>query len=84
MYKFIYADRHKESEINSKTFLIWASELYRKTNSDDDNIRRIKQTLDKWGEEIGVHAKFQREATRNCYKRAIFLYIIMIIQKNNN
>ena len=84
MYKFIYADRYKESDINSKTFLIWASELYRKTNSDDDNIRRIKQTLDKWGEEIGIHAKFHREASRNCYKRAIFLYIIMIIQKNNN
>lgn len=83
MYKFIYADGYKESDINSKTFLIWASELYRKTNADDDNIRRIKQTLDKWGEEIGVHAKFHREATRNCYKRAIFLYIIMIIQRNN-
>lgn len=83
LYKFIYADRYKESDINSKTFLIWASELYRKTNSDDANIARIKKTLDKWAEEIGIHAKFHREASRNCYKRAIFLYIIMIIQKNN-
>ena len=61
-------------------FLSFAIELFRKTNSNDDNIRTIKLTLDKWAEDSGVHSRFKREASRVSYKKGIFWYIILSIQ----
>ena len=83
IFLYLY-DAHKSKEdINSSHFLIWSSELFRKTNSNNKNIKCIKDTLDKWGEESGVHAKFQREASRVNYKKAIFWYFILSIQYYN-
>ena len=64
-------------------FLSFAIELFRKTNSNDDNIRTIKLTLDKWAEDSGVHSRFKREASRINYKKAIFWYFILSIQYYN-
>lgn len=83
LFLFLYIDHKTKEDINSSYFLVWSSELFRKTNSNDDNIRIIKQTLDKWGEETGVHEKFKREASRVSYKRAIFWYFILSIQYYN-
>ena len=52
-------------------------------NVAEHNIKNIKDTLDKWGEETGVHAKFKREASRVNYKKAIFWYFILSIQYYN-
>ena len=91
IYKFIHSilflylyDEHKEkSDINSSNFLVWSSELFRKTNSNNPNIKNIKDTLDMWGEKSGVHSKFKREASRINYKKAIFWYFILSIQYYN-
>ena len=66
-----------------KTILIWSSQLFRKTNSNNENIARIKDTLNKWGDISGLHKKFTREASRINYKRAIFFYFILSIQYYN-
>ena len=71
-------------DINSSYFLTWSAELFRKTNSNDANIARIKTILDQWAESSGVHAKFKREASRINYKKAIFFYFILSIQAYNN
>ena len=91
IYKFVHSiiflylyDEHKQkSDINSSNFLVWSSELFRKTNSNNTNIRNIKETLDMWGEKSGVHSKFKREASRVNYKKAIFWYFILSIQYFN-
>lgn len=80
LFLYLYEDKKDENEINSPSFLIWASELFRKTNSNNDNIKKIKLLLDKWGEISGVHEKFKREASRVNYKKAIFFYFILSIQ----
>ena len=73
----------KAEEINSRHFILWSADLFRKTNSNNVNIKRIKDTLNKWAEEVGVHEKFKREASRVSYKRAIFFYFIFSIQTYN-
>ena len=83
VFLYLYTDRYKKEEINSSHFLIWSSQLFRKTNSNDVNIKTIKDTLDLWAEETGVHAKFKREASRINYKKAIFWYFILCIQYYN-
>ena len=84
LFLYLYDENKKPEDINSRYFLHWAEELFRKTNSNNDNIRNIKQTLDKWAEETGVHDKFKREASRVNYKKAIFFYFILSIQTYNN
>lgn len=83
LFLYLYDEHKKREDINSSNFLVWSSELFRKTNSNNKNIKCIKDTLDKWGEETGVHSKFKREASRVNYKKAIFWYFILSIQYYN-
>lgn len=83
LFLYLYDEHKKREDINSSHFLVWSSELFRKTNSNNKNIKCIKDTLDKWGEETGVHDKFKREASRVNYKKAIFWYFILSIQYYN-
>ena len=83
LFLYLYDEHKKREDINSSNFIVWSSELFRKTNSNNMNIKCIKDTLDKWGEETGVHDKFKREASRVNYKKAIFWYFILSIQYYN-
>lgn len=83
LFIYLYDEHNKKEDINSSHFIFWSNELFRKTNSKNANIKCIKDTLDKWGEETGVHAKFRREASRVSYKKAIFWYFILSIQYYN-
>ena len=84
LFLYLYDENKKPEDINSRYFLHWAEETFRKTNSNNDNIRNIKETLDKWAEETGVHDKYKREASRVSYKKAIYFYFIFSIQSYNN
>ena len=83
LFLWLYDEKKTKNEINSSEFLIWSSQLFRKTNSNNDNIARIKDTLNKWGDISGLHKKFTREASRVNYKKAIFFYFILCIQYYN-
>lgn len=83
LFLFLYDEKKTREDINSSYFLVWSAQLFRKTNSNNQNIATIKNTLDKWGEETGVHAKFKRDASRINYKKAIFWYFILSIQYYN-
>ena len=74
LFLWLYDEKKTKKEINSSEFLIWSSQLFRKTNSNNDNIARIKDTLNLWGDISGLHKKFTREASRINYKKAIFFY----------
>lgn len=84
LFIFLYDEKHKPEDINSRNFLIWSTDLFRRTNSNNANVYTIKSTLDKWAENAGIHSKFKREASRVSYKKAIFFYIIISIQYYNN
>ena len=81
LFLFIYEDKRSISEIKSRYFLAWAASIFKKTNSKDKNIGRINSILEKWAEESGIYERFKREASRISYKKAIFFYIILSIQK---
>lgn len=83
LFIYLYDEHHKKEDINSSHFIVWSTELFRKTNSNNPNIRCIKDTLDKWGKETGVHDKFKFEARRTNYKKSMFFYFILSIQYYN-
>jgi hypothetical protein len=80
---FLYIHTYKKSvrDIKSEYFLYWAATMFKKTNSSDPNIKRINTILDKWGNETGIYQAFRSEGSQTNYKKAIFLYMAMSIQK---
>lgn len=82
---FLYINgEHKSSrDIRSAHFLYWTNALFKKTNSKDGNIVRINTILNRWGEETGIYKAFKSEGSKINYKRSIFTYIAMCIQKYN-
>lgn len=60
-------------------FLVHAIATYKKSNTSDPNVIKIKEVLDKWMDEIDIYKKTQRQATINDFRRAIFIFIIITI-----
>lgn len=81
LFIFIYTDKRTIRDIKSQFFLNWAASLFKKTNSKDPNLRRVNKTLEQWAEESGIYERFRREASRINYKKGIFFYTILSIQK---
>ena len=81
LFLYLYEEKRTERDIRSQYFLSWAASIFKKTNSKNKNINNINSILNKWAEETGVHKKFAREASRINYKKSIFFYIILCIQK---
>ena len=83
LFLYINGEHKSVRDIRSSHFLYWTSALFKKTNSKDGNIVRINMILDKWGTETGIYKAFKSEGSKINYKRAIFTYIAMNIQKYN-
>lgn len=62
-------------------FLVHAVSTYKKSNTTDKNILKIKEILDHWMEDIDIYKKTQRQATINDFRRAIYLFFVMSIMK---
>ncbi len=62
-------------------FLAHAVATYKKSNTTDKNIIKIKEILDKWMEDLEVYKKTQRQATINNFRRAIYLFFVISIMK---
>lgn len=84
LFLYLYDAHKRPQDINSSYFLSWGMSMFKKTNSNNVNIKLIKSTLDMWAEDSGIHAKYRREASRVNYKKAIFFYILLSIQRYNN
>ena len=81
LFMFIYTYGRSVREIKSQYFLAWARALFKKTNSNDKNLKNINGILEKWAEESGIYARYKREGSRINYKKGIFFYVILSIQK---
>lgn len=83
LFLYLYEEHKSQRDINSSYFLTWSAGLFKKTNSKNPNIIKINTLLDKWAQDSGIYDKFKRLASRINYKKAIFFYIVLCIQKYN-
>ncbi len=83
IFVFMYQSHKSAYEINSKAFLEFCLALYKKTNSADKNIGNIKKILDKWSDVVGLTKSFSNLGTLNNYRRAIYMFFVLAIQKYN-
>jgi hypothetical protein len=83
LFLYLYNEQNRIEEINSNKFMMYCIELYRKSNTTDKNILKIKEILDLWLKRVDIYKKTQRLATINDFRRAIFLFFVFSIQKIN-
>lgn len=80
---YLIDNQNTIEDINSNKFLLYCLDLYKRSNTADSNILKIKNILDKWLEDLGTYKKTQRKATINNFRRAIFTFFVMFIQYAN-
>lgn len=83
LFLFFYDAQNRKEQINSNKFLLYCLELYKKSNTTDKNIIKIKRILDKWLERLGTYKKTQRLATINNFRKALFMFFVTTIQTIN-
>lgn len=81
LFLYLYEEKKTIRDIRSQYFLSWGVSLFKKTNSRNENILKINEILNAWAKDSGILDKFQREASRISYKKAIFMYVLLSIQK---
>lgn len=80
LFIYLFDEHHKKEDIHSKQWISYGISLFRRTNSNDKNVETIKGILNKWGNDTGIHSKFNRAHTQSDYKKGIFWYIMLSIQ----
>lgn len=81
LFIYLYDGKKRPEEIHSKMFLSFGIELFRRTNSGDPNVKTIKDNLEYWAMESGIYDRFKRDASRINYKKSVYWYIVLSIQK---
>lgn len=81
LYLFLYDDKNKASEVDDMKFLIYCLEVYKKSNTSDENIKAIKEILDKWLKDLGTYKKTQNLSTINNFRKSIYTFFVFSIMK---
>jgi thymidylate synthase ThyX len=78
---YLFDDKNSVDEIRSKKFIVHAIDLYKKSNTNDELVIKIKSILDQWlKENSDNYAKTQRKATLTNFRRALYYFFIFTIQ----
>ena len=72
---------HTEADIGTTDFMIYCLQVYKRSNTKDKTILTIKSVLDKWLKELGITDTVTRAATLINFKRALYTFFVMSIQK---
>jgi len=83
LFLYLFNKQNKAEEINSDKFLIYCLDVYKRSNTTDENILLIKKILDSWLDELGLYKKTQRLATLNNFRKALYTFFVMSIMYFN-
>ena len=84
MYDFLFTGNHDQASINSTELLIYSLETYKKSNTTNTNVVKIKNILDKWLSMYSeTYAKTNRIATMNTFRKSLYMFFIFTIQKTS-
>lgn len=80
LFLFLMTEGRSANEIKSQFFFAWGYGIFKKTNSNDPNVAKINEILKRWSQESGIYERYG-QTYRIGYEKAIFMYIILTIQK---
>lgn len=70
-------------DIGTNKFLLFAFDIYKKSNTKNPQILKIKTHLDKWLEDLHVYERTGTVSTVNNHRRAIYVFLVMETIKLN-
>lgn len=79
LYLITNKDPHSVRDIGNDKFLVYCSQIYKKSNTTDKKILEIKNILNNWMEELDF--RFESSNTENSFKRAIYMFFVITIMK---
>ena len=83
VYLFIFDAKKSKDLIGSSDFVYYCLEVYKKANTSDKNINKIKEILDAWLTKYSAtYRRSQRLPTLNNFRRALYTFMIFTIQQN--
>lgn len=84
LFLFLFNDdgeRHSVDQVRTNEFMLYCLKIYKRSNTTNKNIIKIKAILDKWIDEIGVKKTTSRQATILSYKKALYTFCVLSIEK---
>jgi hypothetical protein len=81
LYLFSETGKHGPKDVGTNEFLIYCMKVYKKSNTTDKNIIKLKSILDRWLSELGLLDNTNRVATINDFRRALYMFFVMTIIK---
>lgn len=82
-YLYFSSGNNASKNIKSLSFLGTMESIYKKGNSTDKNIRKIKELMNKWLEKgSATYRATNRLATKNDFRKSIFYYFIFLVSTN--
>lgn len=83
LFLFLFSEQgaYTAKDIHSNKFMHYSMEIYKKSNTSDKNIIKIKSILDRWLKELGLFEKTSRDATINDFRKSLYTFFVLSIQK---
>jgi hypothetical protein len=82
LYLYLFDGSNEKENINNNKFLLYCMGIYKKANTTDPNIVKIKAILDRW---ITVHSpeykKSNAVGTVNFFRKAMYTFFVFSIQR---
>ena len=72
---------HSASEVGTNNFFIHCMKVYKKSNTIDKNVIKVKTILDRWLDELDISKYTSRKGTINDFRRALYTFFVLTIVK---
>ena len=82
LYLYLFNGENHVNDLNGSKFLTFCLAVYKKSNTNDENVIKVKNILDTWIEKYSeTYRKTQRVATLNNFRRALYTFFVFTLQR---
>lgn len=82
LYLYLFNGENRVNDLNGSKFLTFCLAVYKKSNTNDENVIKVKSILDTWIEKYSeTYRKTQRVATLNNFRRALYTFFVFTLQR---
>lgn len=74
-------ESHSVAQIRTNDFMLYCLKVYKRSNTTNKNVIKIKAILDRWIDEVGVKDETNRAPTIMNYKKALYTFFVFSIEK---
>lgn len=85
LFDFLFDGENTKDDIYSSKFIVFSLNTYKKSNTTDTNVVKIKEICDKWLNEYSdAYKKTNMVSTLNLFRKAMYMFFVFTIQKTKN